>query len=221
MTEEEWLTATDPGPLLEFLRYKTSERKRRLTGCGLAQSTWLDRQCRAAIPDIERYADGEVEESLMAGRRKELHSLRGRVPRTSEEVLAITLLIWAAGQRTGEYDLMSHVGFDSLHDHPNQPQTRSFNPSFAGRTKYHQAGILRDIFGNPFRPVAADPSWLTSTVVALAHAIYAERAFDRMPVLADALEESGCDHPDVLAHCRCDGPHVRGCWVVDSVLGKL
>ncbi len=81
------------------------------------------------------------------------------------------------------------------------------------------ADLLRDIFGNPFRPVAFDPAWRTETVVALASAIYAERAFDRMPILADALEEAGCDHADILAHCRGPGPHARGCWVVDAVLG--
>ena len=83
-----------------------------------------------------------------------------------------------------------------------------------------QARVLRCIFGNPFRPVAADPSWLTSSVVALTNAIYFGRAFDRLPVLADALEEAGCNHPDVLSHCRGEGVHDRGCWVVDLVLGK-
>jgi hypothetical protein len=81
-------------------------------------------------------------------------------------------------------------------------------------------GLFRDIVGNPFRPVAFDPHWRSETAVALAAGIYAERAFDRLPILADALEEAGCDHPDVLAHCRGPGPHARGCWVVDLVLGK-
>ena len=80
--------------------------------------------------------------------------------------------------------------------------------------------LFRDIFGNPFRPVAFDPSWRTSTAVALARQMYESRSFDRMPILADALEEAGCDEPSVLTHCRGDGPHVRGCWVVDLVLGK-
>ncbi|MBA4064588.1 MAG: hypothetical protein C0501_12920 [Isosphaera sp.] len=83
-----------------------------------------------------------------------------------------------------------------------------------------QCRLLRDIVGNPFRPVTADPAWVTSTVVQLAAGVYAERAFDRLPILADALQDAGCDHPDVLAHCRGLGPHVRGCWVVDLVLGK-
>jgi hypothetical protein len=70
------------------------------------------------------------------------------------------------------------------------------------------------------RGVAFDPCWRSETAVSLASAIYAERAFDRLPILADALEEAGCDHPDILAHCRGDGPHARGCWVVDLVLNK-
>jgi hypothetical protein len=85
---------------------------------------------------------------------------------------------------------------------------------------FKNVGILRCIFGNPFRPVAFADSWRSETVVALASGIYAEWAFDRLHILADALEEAGCDHPDILAHCRGPGPHVRGCWVVDLVLGK-
>ena len=79
---------------------------------------------------------------------------------------------------------------------------------------------LSDIFGNPFRPVTFDPSWRTEAVVVLARGMYESRDFAPMPVLADALEDAGCADADILAHCRGDGPHVRGCWVVDLVLGK-
>jgi hypothetical protein len=79
---------------------------------------------------------------------------------------------------------------------------------------------LRCIVGNPFRPVALDPSWLTTTVVQLACGIYDDRAFDRLPILADALQDAGCDSDSVLSHCRDAGPHARGCWVVDLLLGK-
>jgi hypothetical protein len=82
------------------------------------------------------------------------------------------------------------------------------------------ANLLRDIFGNPFRPVALDPRWLTTSVLDLARIIYDERAFERMPILADALMDAGCDNDDILNHCRGAGPHVRGCWVVDLLLGK-
>jgi hypothetical protein len=79
--------------------------------------------------------------------------------------------------------------------------------------------VFRDIFGNPFRPVVFPQTWRTTAVLGLARGIYDEKAFDRLPILADALEEAGCDNADVLAHCRGPGPHVRGCWVIDGVLG--
>ena len=98
------------------------------------------------------------------------------------------------------------------------------------------AGLVGMFAGNPFRPgerrpeppdpganyrpVTFDPAWLTSDVVALARGIYAERAFDHMPILADALQDAGCDNEDALRHCRGGGPHDRGCWVVDLALGK-
>jgi len=80
--------------------------------------------------------------------------------------------------------------------------------------------LLREIIGSPFRPVRVAPRWLTSPVVTLAATMYESREFTPMPILADALEEAGCDNPDVLTHCRGPGPHVRGCWVVDLILGK-
>jgi hypothetical protein len=82
------------------------------------------------------------------------------------------------------------------------------------------AELLRCSIGNPFGPAAFDPEWRTATVVQLAQGIYDDRAFDRLPILADALQDAGCDHPNVLTHCRDTGPHARGCWVVDLILGK-
>jgi hypothetical protein len=76
------------------------------------------------------------------------------------------------------------------------------------------------VVGNPFRTVAFDPSWRTSAVVGLARATYDDRAFDQLPILADALQEAGCEDAEVLGHCRSSGWHVRGCWVVDLLLGK-
>ena len=80
--------------------------------------------------------------------------------------------------------------------------------------------LARDIFGNPFRPATGDPEWLTSTVVAIARGMYESGDFSAMPILADALQDAGCDSDDVLDHCREGGRHARGCWVVDLVLGK-
>jgi hypothetical protein len=86
-----------------------------------------------------------------------------------------------------------------------------------------QAPLIRDILGNPFRPITIDPVWTAwndQTVPRIAQAIYADRTFDHLPILADALEDAGCSDADILAHCRGPGPHVRGCWVVDLLLGK-
>jgi hypothetical protein len=84
-----------------------------------------------------------------------------------------------------------------------------------------QAVLIRDIVGNPFRPVAFDAAWRTSTATALARQMYESRDFGAMPILADALQDAGCDNEDVLNHCRdANATHVRGCWVVDLVLGK-
>jgi hypothetical protein len=83
-----------------------------------------------------------------------------------------------------------------------------------------QTVLVRDIFDNSFRSVTLDPAWRTSTAVGLARSMYQSRDFSPMPILADALEEAGCDNPDILTHCRGTSPHVRGCWVVDLVLGK-
>lgn len=83
-----------------------------------------------------------------------------------------------------------------------------------------QAIILRDIIGNPFRPANIDPAWLTPRVIVHARNIYDERAFGGTPGLGDGLEEAGCDNADILSHCRSNTEHVRGCWVVDAILGK-
>jgi hypothetical protein len=84
----------------------------------------------------------------------------------------------------------------------------------------HQWHFLREIFGNPFRPVAFCPSWRTDAALALARQMYDSRDFGAVPILADALQDAGCEDASILGHCRGDGPHVRGCWVVDLVLNN-
>ena len=97
-----------------------------------------------------------------------------------------------------------------------EPEGRDLAKRTASRSRH----LLTCIFGNPFRPVGLDPSWLTSTVLQLAAGIYTDRAFDRLPILADALQDAGCDNADILDHCSSASPHVRGCWVVDLILSK-
>jgi hypothetical protein len=86
--------------------------------------------------------------------------------------------------------------------------------------KTAQANLVRDIFGDSFRTVAFSSEWRTDTALALARQMYDACDFSAMPILADALQDAGCDSEEILGHCRGDGPHVRGCWVVDLVLGK-
>ncbi|MBP3955754.1 hypothetical protein J8F10_10715 [Gemmata sp. G18] len=85
------------------------------------------------------------------------------------------------------------------------------------RTRCYYA---REVLGNPFRPVTFAPDWRTSTALALAAQMYRSRDFSAMPILADALQDAGCENTDILNHCRGPGPHVRGCWGVDLVLEK-
>ena len=102
-------------------------------------------------------------------------------------------------------------------------QIANVTSSATGGTKSDRsvhAEIIRDIFGNPFRPVTLDPDWRTTTAMQIARGMYDSRDFAAMPILADALQDAGCDNADILDHCRGSGPHVRGCWVADLVLGK-
>lgn len=80
--------------------------------------------------------------------------------------------------------------------------------------------ILRDLFGDPFRPTIFDPAWRTSTVVGLANSAYLGRDFASLPILADALQDAGCEDETILSHCRADRKHVKGCWVLDAILEK-
>jgi hypothetical protein len=93
----------------------------------------------------------------------------------------------------------------------------AFAAEFGLPTADELTALTRDVFADPV-PVAAE--WRTTTAVVLAAAMYESRDFGAMPILADALEDAGCGEPAILAHCRGPGPHVRGCWVVDAVLGR-
>ena len=90
----------------------------------------------------------------------------------------------------------------------------------ARRERDGQVGVLKDIVGDPFRPAPFDAGWRTSSAVGIARQMYQLREFSAAPILADALQDAGCENADILDHCRGPGPHVRGCWVVDLILGK-
>jgi hypothetical protein len=234
MTEADWSRSADPQPMLEYLRAKASNRKLRLfasawcrhrcpellqtpqwTGTFSDDANDSQRQCSNGLEVAEQFADG-------LSTKAELSSANA------------TALAWA--NAWGNYDLMLYyqaalVAFASCPFNrevsvlpPRAPYAQGPDGDAAlTRDLGRQADLLREIMGNPFRPVAINTAWLTWNNAAapkLAQSIYDDRAFDRLPLLADALVAAGCTNEDILAHCRSGGEHVRGCWVVDLVLGK-
>jgi hypothetical protein len=221
MTEAEWLAADDPGPMLKSLRDKAADRKLRLFAAACCRRIWdvlTDEAGRSAVHVAERFADGEAtaDELRLAAeavstRHGELEEEMEDGEDSPEEVRRYNAV--EAAWRAAE----SEFGFDLSNICDNVDWARERD----GAEYPALCDLLRDMFGTrDFRPTTADPSWLTSAVTALARQMYDDRDFSSMPILADALEDAGCIDPDVLDHCRGPGPHVRGCWVVDSLLGK-
>ena len=214
MTEAEWLACTDYKQMLNAGRHRISERKLRLFSCGIARRVWKSltlKPVRTAVLTSERYADGLATElELDFFHQQGVARWAQMTQRTSLRKPDLRMRLARMAQAV-----------DS--SAPGPFQFRS-EPSLSDEEDHYVVALkpclLRCVAGNPFRPVAFDPHWRTADVTALARGIYDDRAFDRLPLLADALMDAGCDHDDVLAHCRSDGPHVRGCWVVDFVLGK-
>jgi hypothetical protein len=214
MTEEKWLACFDPNPMLEYLHGKASDRKFRLFSCACYRRTWdkLPKESRQAVEVAERFVDGEAT-------REELRSVRQLV--ASHPYLGTAM---AFRNATG-YSAVE-AGHGAAHFFSLTPDGQQAWRPFVAERKY-QTAIVSEIFGSPFRPVTINPAWVTPTVSALATATYEERSLPsgqldntRLTVLADALEEAGCDNADMLTHLRAPGSHVRGCWVVDLLLGK-
>jgi hypothetical protein len=221
MTEAEWLACTDPEPMLKFLQGNVSDRKLRLfTGACFRQLITLlpDPRQRRGIEVLEQLAEGTVTREVFRSVGAEV---RQAVPR-HEWVFGTDNLNFIALMLDREF-CSSSLAIHAVH--------ATAGLADGAEVQYQQAQLLRDIFGpHPLRPVALDPSWLTwhgGTVPQLAQSVYDDRHLPsghldnhRLAVLADALEDAGCTDPDILGHCRGPGPHVRGCWVVDLLLGK-
>lgn len=215
-----------------------SNRKLRLFACACYHR--LDHllphpAARAAVQVAERFADGAagVAEFLQAGAgvrglgadleprwRASVGEERAALHPTHAALALAGVACWWEPQKAAWYAASNaHLEYPYLAD----PGVGVHSPErWEGELaeRRAQSDLIREVFGNPFRAGRFDAAWRTEAAVALAAGIYAEAAFDRLPVLADALEDAGCADPDILSHCRGDGPHVRGCWVVDLVLGK-
>jgi hypothetical protein len=214
MTEAEWLACEEPRTLWEFVCGKASDRKLRLF------SAASFKRLLRALPDPRQQRGVEILEQMAEGtvtankRRETVTDVRHAIPPDDwvDTQPAIDHLHYVALMLYREF-VSSSIATHAL------SATAGLANGDAERKE--QAELLRDIFGNPFRLVAFDPAHLTSTAVALASQMYESRDFSAMPILADALQDAGCDNDDILNHCRDPKQvHVRGCWVVDLVLGK-
>ena len=212
MTEDEWLATLDPLQVLTNLVGKPTWRKMQLAAvacCHRMKHVLTDERSLRAVEVAELYADrshgiidtreAEEQAAQVVDRVMEL----GADARNAAHCAAVCLAFWAPAP-WGTFQVFQH--------------------SSAAVSRAEQMGILACVFGVPHRlrriQITLDPSWLTPAVVALAAQMYESRDFGAMPILADALQDAGCDSADVLDHCRGPGPHVRGCWVVDLILGK-
>jgi hypothetical protein len=217
MTEQEWLQAADPKPMLKFLRGKVSDRKMRLFAVACCRAIWelsTDPWIHRAAAIAERLVDND---SMQAA--QSLAYYRQRVGSGRRDTSCLRACALAAAAVIG-VDAKA-AAFEASHW---ARYARNCELSASNRREeIAQAKFLRDIIGNPFRPLTLDPAWLawhSGLLVSMARQMYDSREFTDMPVMADALEEAGCTDQDILSHCRGPGPHVRGCWVVDLLLGK-
>lgn len=230
MTEAEWLACETAIAPLEIVAATADPRKMRLFLCACCarvlaatpQSRRLFRgyyagsfeQLERALGVVEQFAEGLVGSDALELAREDARSAE-YVP--------------ASIDYGGETDLWREVAAVELAATEEPEPTvvlmaclRATNgQSPEADEERWQAAVLRDVFGNPFRPVEFDPVWRTDTAQTLARQMYDSRDFGAMPILADALQDAGCENEDVLNHCRdANQPHVRGCWVLDAVLGR-
>jgi hypothetical protein len=217
-SESEWLSVIEPWGMIQWiLDHGSANRKLWLFACACCRRYWgyLEQESREIIARCEILADQpsaetETEKKELCFRANAVVTAIGQRPRENDNQnpksrlrrAAAAVCYAATGDPWGAHSYFCEIDASEA---------------------AVQCNLLRDIFGNPFRPSRIDPDWLTwrdGTAVKLAQAIYDDRRYDLLPILADALHETGCCDDAILDHCRGSGPHVRGCWVVDLVLGK-
>jgi hypothetical protein len=217
MSEAEWLHAVGPERLMAYLSvvHKTDatpagDRKFRLFAvacCRMLPPSEIPETVRDAMAALESAVDSPSSRRQLARIRRSI-TQSGRID------------VWNLDSTS---QAVAHAATDDAYEAVSVAALAAGlggNRDSRPQRAIEQIRLVHDLFGNPFRPVAFAPSWRTTDAIGLARAMYDSRDFAAMPILADALEDAGCDSADVLAHCRGDGPHVRGCWVVDHVLGK-
>lgn len=212
--EEAWRNSEDPNLMFGTMERLglANNRKARLFGCacyGVFLNSIESPSLKRLIRLAEKRADRKINQSTLL---QKVAALRHRIVYMGVDQIFREEIPHLVERTVSPSQFVRHISTISL---PEQSDDLS-----SVNIHVIQANFVRCIFGNPFRPVTFSPIWNTSTVLALADAIYEDRAWDRMPILADAIEEAGCEEVAILDHCRGPGPHARGCSVVDGVLGK-
>jgi hypothetical protein len=222
MFEARWLHCDDPEMMLRYMLGKTGDRKLRLFACACVRRIWpllRDERSRSAVLMAEHYADLPGGHSQLLRVRNEARLAEQHFQRLARQGDTENRRArWAAraAEATVEdtgWDVARNAAWSAAH-------------ALDGDASYErlvQSQLVRDAFGNPFSPHRLNPAWLRwhdCCVVHMARTIYEDRRFEDMPILADALEEAGCDNELILEHCREPAEHARGCWVLDAVLGK-
>jgi hypothetical protein len=230
MTEAQWLSCSEPEPMLDFLldAAGVSARKLRLFMAVCCRRVWHllpDQRSRDAVEVAEQFAEGSADPLRLDEAQSRAHQCAADLSFGPYKEAA-EAADWAAWPDAGEAAALVSEATSRAAGW----ETAGDNGEFMWRDglvraeqRFHCA-LLRELVGPlAFRAVAVNPAWLRwnyGTVPSIARRIYEERAFHDMPILADALEDAGCADPELLDHLRSGGEHVRGCWAVDLVLGK-
>jgi hypothetical protein len=211
--EEAWHLSEGPHHLLAVLERLgvSDKRKFRLGAAGMARQVWgrLPNAARDLVEAAEGYADHRT---TYRDLRQAVAGLRDTPPERAR-------LVRSVAHREARHAIGA-VPSDLLGGAWSGPLVPDNFGNDLTSLSRRLAAVVRDVFGNPFRAALDLGPWRSATALGLARSIYDERAFDRLPILGDALEEAGCPDRTILDHCRGPGPHVRGCWVVDRLLGK-
>jgi hypothetical protein len=236
MTEEEWLECREPQPMLEFLHGPVSDRKLRLfiaSYCRRNLHLFHDERFPRSISVAECFADGRIDDTELSQSYIEMSriwtdSLRPAASERWQSVRVTSFAIMADTCRRAVRPTITSRIIGLAAEGVIRVLAEGIYDDSLQRTEGQvQVQFLHEIFGNPFRLLAINPAWLTSTVVSLASVAYEQRNLPsggldakRLGVLADALEDAGCTNADILWHLRSAGVHVRGCWALDLLLSK-
>ena len=245
------LAGRTPGWFDKFLPWRTprldwsNNRKLRLWACACCRRIWnlLPSDSRKrAVEATESFSDGAITQARFEEAIAEAQAIAES--RTDEEWLPVlqlqfrvdneaislffdscmeerdfaTIAAWGAAW-TGSWGRFA--GRACLSAAAAVGKDQKAQQALVDQESLHQQALLRDLFGNPFRPASFPReilTWRDGVIPKLARSIYEERGWEHLPILGDALEDAGCSDEEILSHCRNSTPHARGCYVLDSLL---